>query len=60
MPGEGTWAKDRPCIICHGRVVFGVAVPGDEPGLFWMADVCVACSEFHDEIAQRIREQLKR
>ncbi len=41
MPGE---ARDRPCIICHGRADFGVAVPADEPGLFWMADVCRACA----------------
>jgi hypothetical protein len=52
--------EDKPCIICRGRAVYGVAVSADEEGLFWMADVCVACSEFHDEIAQRIRAQLKR
>jgi len=48
----------KPCIICRARAVYGVAVPGDEPGLFWMGDVCGGCVEFHDEIAQRVREQI--
>jgi hypothetical protein len=52
--------QDRPCIICHGRAVCGVAVRGDEPGLFWMADVCAAYAEFHEEIAERVREQISR
>jgi hypothetical protein len=50
----------KPCIICRARATYGVAVPGDDPGLFWMADVCGVCSEFHEEIAQRVREQISR
>ena len=53
-------SEDKRCIICRGRAVYGVAVPGDEEGLFWMADVCVACSESHEEIAERIREEIPR
>jgi hypothetical protein len=52
--------QDRPCIICRARAAYGVAVPSDDEGVFWMADVCGDCSNFHEEIAQRIREQLKR
>jgi hypothetical protein len=52
----------KRCIICHGRAVFGVAVPSDEEeeGVVWMADVCGGCVEFQEEIAARVREQSSR
>lgn len=62
VEGEAKWSvsptnEDKPCIVCRGRAIFAVAVPGDEEGQFWMADVCGTCATFHEIIAERIREE---
>lgn len=36
---QAPWGE-QSCIICRGRAVYGVTVPADEEGLFWMSDLC--------------------
>lgn len=50
--------EPKRCIVCRGRPVYAVAVQVGEDGLAYAADVCVTCLQFHDVIAERIREQI--
>jgi len=54
-------SNNEPCFICRGRAVHAIAVPVGEDAEFihvYAVHVCGACSSFHEEIADRIRQYI--